>query len=146
MAVEIFSKKEFEAALPAGFWVYSGFIDGEHTYSIEITADIFITIRSSIGSSGFSAKTGEDSIRAWLVGKDGKPLGSKVSKWTTRTKGWEERLLRVLRTLWAWAKKAGYCPTCKIPKNVFVVKKAGKNKGRVFCKCGKCGNGWEWLS
>lgn len=144
MAVEIFSREQFEQALPVGYWAYSGLVNNEHTYSIQITPDIFITIRSSVDSSGYSADTGEDSIRAWLVDKDGQPLGSKISKYTTRLPGWGKRLLGVLRGLWHMAELSGYCPKCHQVRGVFKVKKSGPNKGRLFAKCEKCDT-FEWL-
>ena len=150
MSVEIFSKEEFENALPSKdgqpLWVCLGVIQKEHCYQIEITPDIFIHIRSSIGINGYSANTGEDSIRAWLVDSNSKPLGSKVSKWTTRLPGWQDRMLDVLQTLWNWAYQAGYCKECLIPMSVYKVKKKqSKYYGKVFCKCSRCGGGWKIL-
>lgn len=142
--IDIFTQKEFEAALPAGYWEYTGFVEGEHTYGIKVAEGICITIRSSVGRDGMSADTGEDSIRAWLIRCDGSPLGSKVSKYTTRLPGWEKRLLEVLRALWGMAQKAGYCDKCHQPRGVFKVKKAGPTKGKLFAKCANC-NTFEWL-
>lgn len=144
MSVEIFSRQQFEDALPEGHWSYSGLVNNEHTYLIRITDDIFITIRSSVDGSGWSADTGEDSIRAWLVDKNGSPLGSKISKYTTRLPGWDKRLLEVLRGLWHMAELSGYCSKCCQPRGVFKVKKAGPNKNRLFAKCTQCDT-FEWL-
>lgn len=143
MSVQIFSRQQFEDALPEGHWLYSGFDAGEHTYQIKITDDIFITIRSSVGQSGYSADTGEDSIRCWLVDGNGKPLGSKVSKYITRVPGWEKRLLETLRGLWEMARLSGYCPHCQTVRGVYKVKK-GKNTGKLFARCNKCDT-FEWL-
>lgn len=145
MTIETFSKKQFEEALPQGFWTYAGLDKGEHTYNIEITPDILIHIRSSVDSSGYSASTGEDSIRAWLISSGGRPLGSKVQKYITRRPGWDEKLLEMLRTLWARAKKAGYCKSCHQPNGVFKVVKEGKNKGRLFYQCSQCRDNFTWL-
>lgn len=145
MSIEHFSKEQFENALPVGHWEYTGLIQGEHTYSIKITDDIFISIRSSVDSSGYSADTGEDSIRAWLITKNGDVLGSKVSKWTNRRPGWNKRLLEVLRTLWKMAQFSGYCEKCKVPNGVYKIKKVGPNKGKIFKKCIKCGEGFEFM-
>lgn len=145
MTIEIFSRSEFEAALPKGFWQYAGLDKGEHTYNISITDDILIHIRSSVDSSGFSADTGEDSIRAWLITSGGRPLGSKVQKYITRRPGWDKKLVEMLRTLWGRAQKAGYCKSCKQPNGVFVVKKEGRNKGKLFSQCGQCRNNFTWL-
>lgn len=144
MSVEIFSRQQFEQALPEGHWSYSGLVNNEHTYLIRITDDIFITIRSSVDGSDWSADTGEDSIRAWLVDKNGSPLGSKVSKWTNREPGWDKRLLKVLRTLWGWAEWAGYCPDCKIPMCIYKSKQP-KSKNKVFKKCCNCQQHFQWL-
>ena len=144
MSIEIFSKRQFENVLPVGYWTYSGLIDNEHCYSIQITEDIFIYIRSSVDGSGYSAETGQDSIRAWLVDKDGMPLGSKVQKYITRLPGWDRRLLDTLRTLWNMARKSGYCSKCGSVKGVFKVKKNGPTKNKLFSKCDKC-NLFEWL-
>lgn len=144
--IEYFTKLEFEQALPTGYWSYSGLIDGEHTYSIEITPDIFITIRSSVKNDGQSADTGKDSIRAWLCSSDGKPLGSKTQKWVTRLPNWKARLLDMLRELWRRAKTSGYCEKCNVPKSIYKVTKQGHpKKGKLFCKCSKCGEGFKYL-
>lgn len=145
MSVEIFSKSDFEKALPEGHWAYSGLINNEHTYLIRITDDIFITIRSSVDGSGYSADTGEDSIRAWLVDKNGSPLGSKTQKYVTRVKGWEIRLIDILRKLWMLVQESGYCENCKIPLFIFK-SKTKNNRGKYFCKCSKCGKGFRWLN
>jgi len=144
MAIERFSLEEFENTLPAGHWEHTGLIQGEHTYSIKITNDIFITIRSSVDSSGYSADTGEDSIRCYLIGSDGKPLGSKTQAYITRVKGWQNRLLDTLRLLWSLAQQSGYCETCKKPNYVFKSKKKD-SKGRYFSKCTECNNNFKWL-
>lgn len=113
--IDQYSKETFENALPVHnktgekLWEPAGFIQGEFCYNIVITHDIKIHIRSSIDQSGFAASTGEDSIRAWLINGNGEPLGSKVNKYTTRVPGWNNRLKEILRTLWGYAQKAGYC-------------------------------------
>jgi hypothetical protein len=154
MSIEIFTKDEFETqALPVNkvtgdrMWKHLGIIGGEHTYSIKIDNHTAIEVRSSIDKSGYSAEVGEDSIRAWLTDSNGLPLGSKVSKWTTRRAGWDERTKGVLRTLWGWRKKAGNCAECGEPKKIFKVKKEGQNKGRIFCDCksGNCKNQFKWI-
>lgn len=146
MSVQIFTLKEFEEALPKHkihgqpLAKHVGLVEGEHEFRMPIDGDVSITIRSSIGTSGISADTGKDSIRAWLTDTAGTPLGSKVSRWTTRLPGWDERLKDVLRTLWSWRLAAGNCSCCGNPKHIFKVKKAGPNKGRVFTKCSVCEN------
>ena len=152
MTVEIFDIKTFEAALPThkdtgeSLWKYVGMVQRERTYRVSINPDISIIIRSSIDGSGLSAETGKDSIRAWLVNANDHPLGSKVSKYTTRVKGWEDRLTKVLRTLWEMAQAAGYCEQCNVPNGIFIVKNGKpKNRGRMFRKCPNCGGNWSWV-
>lgn len=149
--IDYFTKEQFEESLPVHketgkiLWKYQGIDKGEHIYTIEITHDILIYVRSSVKADGFSAYTGEDSIRAYLIGFDGKPLGSKTQKWIQRTPGWEKRLTDMLRELWNRAQKTGYCPKCKVPKHIFKIKKDGPNKGKLFCICKKCNEGWKLL-
>lgn len=93
MPVEIFTQAAFEDALPKHKVTQQpmcqliGLVEGEFEYRLPIDKAVSITIRSSINSSGKSAASGQDSIRAWLVDNAGTPLGSKVSKWTTRLPG-----------------------------------------------------------
>lgn len=144
MSIEVFSKQQFEQALPHR-WECLGLVDGEYAYIMPINPDIFIMIRSSVDSSGYCAETGQDSIRAWLVNADYHPLGSKISKYTTRLPGWDNRLKDVLRQLWGMAHFAKYCADCHTPMGCFKVKKPGPNKGRIFKKCTRCGNHFEWM-
>lgn len=148
MTTEIFTREEFENALPEGYWETAGMENGEYCYLIPINEDIKIFIRSSVRFDGLAAETGKDSIRAWLVDSEGKALGSKVQKWIQRVPGWEIRLLDMLRTLWDWAHKAGYCSNCNVPKKIFKVRKEGENKGRVFATCKQCNDKeqWKWLT
>jgi len=152
MAIDKFSKQQFEDALPIHnktgkqLWEYAGFIQGEHCYNVIVAQGIKIHIRSSIDNSGYAADTGQDSIRIWLIGDNGKPLGGKLSKWVTRVNGWDTRMTEQLRTFWELARKSGYCPKCLVPRSIYKVKKAGPNIGRQFCKCNSCGNNFEWLT
>lgn len=151
--IETFTKDQFEKSLPVHketgvpLWDHLGLIQGEHTYFIKIDNSVGIEIRSSIDKTGISATLGQDSIRAWLVDSGRNPLGSKVSKYTTRRPGWQERTKEVLRTLWKWRKMAGNCEVCGEPNKIFKVKKEGPNKNRVFCKCNNCDKSkFIWLS
>lgn len=143
MSVEIFTKKQFEDALPKhktsgqALWTEKGLDKGEYTYGMKIKDGVHISIRSSVKVHGTSAETGKDSIRAHLCDVEGKPLGSKVNAYTTRVKGWEERLTGILRELWGRGMndKLKPCPSCGKMKGVFQVKKDGKNKGRLFVAC-----------
>lgn len=150
---EVFTLEEFKKALPVNkntgepLAKSLGFRDGEEVFEMVIDDYSAISIRSSIKGDGKAAATGKDSIRAWLVTREGKPLGSKVSKWTTRLPGWEGRLTEVLRTLWGWRKAAGNCSCCGEPKRIYKVKAATENKGRVFANCeNKCQGQWIWLT
>jgi DNA helicase-2/ATP-dependent DNA helicase PcrA len=111
MPVEIFSKSEFEAALPskdgAPLWEYAGLIQGEHAYHIKVTGtNKRIVVRSSVKADGKSALTGKDSIRYWV-----EYYYKKIDKWcslgkgqktryTTRETNWEGRLVEGLRDCW----------------------------------------------
>lgn len=156
--IDHFTKQQFEDALPRRKGTTqpmcrcAGLLDGEYTYIMPVCGEeskVAIEIRSSIGTGGVSADTGENSIRAWLVwfdsdAKSWKPLGSKTQKYVTRLPGWQDRLASMLRTLYGWRLKAGNCPTCGKPKGIFKVTKAGANHGRVFAKCQEH-NGFSWL-
>lgn len=161
--VEIFTRDEFEAqALPVNkttgeaLWTYIGVQGGEHAYVVKMPKhNVGIEVRSSVRTDGKSAKTGEDSIRCWLVDTiSGQPMGSKVSRWTTRLPGWGERTKEVIRQLWQMGTKITPCPTCvTAPKGTdtrlrcFKVKKEGPNKGRLFlrCPCDGC-TFFEWIN
>lgn len=156
MPVETFTKETFEASLPkdknteAALWIMEGLVDGEYVYSIHVSDYCAIKIRSSVRQNGLSGASGKDSIRMWLADPiTGRPMGSKLSRWTTRVNGWQERIIKQLRELWRMAKKINVCPTCgKDVIKVFKVKKDGPNKGRIFLKCmaePHCGY-FEWLS
>jgi len=154
MTVEIFTKEEFEKALPINkntgepMWRNARIIEGgEYCYLIDVDDEVAIMVRSSIDRSGISAESGQDSIRCWLVRKmpcgGTAPLGSKVSRWTTRIPGWQDRMTEVIRTLWSWRKKAGNC--CGEPRHILKVKVDTPNKGRIFTKCNSCGK-FTWLT
>jgi DNA helicase-2/ATP-dependent DNA helicase PcrA len=150
MTVETITKEQFEKFLDttnckSGIdWQPLGLIDGEETYIIPLDGQSSIMIRSSIKLDGQSAESGKDSIRLWLVGSDNKSLGSKVSKWTTRLPGWQERTIEVCKTLTEWRGLAGDCPDCNKPKGIFKVKRRTVNQGRIFAKCDEH-NHWTWL-
>jgi hypothetical protein len=149
MAVDVFTKEEFEKqALPvnkdtgAPLWDYLGLRDGEHAYLVKMPKNnVGIEVRSSVKANGVSAATGKDSIRCWLVDQITKePMGSKISRWTTRMPGWGERTKEVIRQLWAMGQKIIPCPSCKTTTGdnrlrCFKVKKEGPNKGKLFLKC-----------
>jgi hypothetical protein len=142
--IEQFTKKDFENFLQSNHSPFQslGLIDNEETYTLSLDNQTSITIRSSIKSDGLSADVGKDSIRVWLMNGD-KPLGSKVSKWTTRQPGWQGRLDENIKQLISWRALAGDCKECGQAKGIFKAK-TEKNKGRPFAKCQEH-NGFVWL-
>jgi len=160
MTVDIFTKQEFEDALPIHketgdpLWieVEPSFRPFEYQYYITIDDKTGIMIRSSIRvGKTTSDKTGKNSIRAWLVQKTEqgyRPLGhSKSQSYVTRVSGWQKRLTDVLRTLWGLRRTAGDCNVCKEPKSIWKCKKENENKGRMFANCKRCeGEGFEWIT
>jgi hypothetical protein len=159
MAVEIFTKSEFESKLPKHnktgevLWEHAGVYKGEHTYKLSFDHghNIKILIRSSIKTDGFSAETGKDSIRAWLIDQNSNVIGSKTQSYVTRTKGWDVRLVNMLRKLATLGNKIKPCPTCQILMGVGEGK--GPNKGKFYISCrGKDESGnfanhhFEWIA
>lgn len=144
--IETFTKTEFEAALPKSnnYPVqYAGLIQREHCYYLNINEKARIFIRSSVDHTGISAGAGEDSIRTFLVDNSGRPLGSKIIKYTTRKPGWDERLKANCRYLIRLHKAAGL-DADNNPRPILKVK-GGENKGRFFSPEGK-GVKWSWLT
>lgn len=141
MAIDQFTKETFEAALPKhketgeDLAVCLGPVSGEYAYKLTVKDGVHIMIRSSVRPNGIAADCGKDSIRAWLVNDEDKPLGSKIQSYVTRVNGWAERLDKVLRELWKRAQGIVNCPVCGKPQGVYKVKKDGPNKGRLFGKC-----------
>lgn len=134
--IEIFSKAQFESSLPNTgkfHWKYEGFIQNEHCYSVNSDSNgkTKVFIRSSVGINNFSAETGEDSIRCFLLDSKNQPLGSKISKWTTRKPGWEDRMKKIIRELIVLRGKAGD-DSAGNPIPVWKCKNEGPNKGRFF--------------
>jgi len=135
MPVEIFTKEEFQEAMPPKATCL-GLNKGELIWAIPMPhPKLRIVVRSSIHSQGQSAACGEDSIRLWLEGFDGKnwyTMGQKPDDYTNRVKGWQQRIKGKIRDV---AKIA-----CKVPKDlilqdgdkIFFVKKECPNKGRPF--------------
>lgn len=150
MSVQIFTVQEFERALPVNkntgeqMWQSSGIVAGEYSYTIPVSNECSIEIRSSVRANGYSASTGKDSIRAWLVSSDGEPAGSKVQSYVTRVRGWEDRLTDMLRKLYKIGRAVKTCQTCGTLIKVFKVKKDGPNKGKLFTKC-MCANSFKYI-
>ncbi len=159
MAVDVFTRAEFEAALPKNkltkdpLWTYSGIVDGEYTYFLPVgnpfQRTLGICIRSSVrgyGGDAVSAASGEDSIRCWLS-LGGTPYMNKIKKYVTRVKGWEGRLTELLRLLYRLGNALRPCPTCGMLRKAFMVKKEGPNKGRFFQNCvvGQSHDAFDWI-
>ncbi len=167
MPVEIFTTDQFDAALPhvqgKPLARTSSFEDGQWTYMLPVANGMAIKVYSGIGSSGVSADCGEDSIRAVIVRlSDGRVYGSKLKRWVTRQPGWRARLTDMLREMWKLALLTGPCNAsivtatygdmpygsrpCGGTIGVYLVRKPGPNKGRMFRKCDgdKC-KVFEWL-
>jgi len=156
--IDIFDQTTFEKALPVRkdgtgpAWVYGGFDKGEHTYliplgSAEKPLPAQILVRSSVDQTGWSRATGEDSIRVYVVDKQGRPLSGKANRWTTRLPGWQQRMNEIIRFMAEMAVKINTCPKCKKDlTRLNKVKKPGPNKGRWFISCRACNDHFEWLS
>jgi hypothetical protein len=146
MAVETFTRADFEAALPKHkvtgepLCKCLGVVSGEYTYLLPVSDKVGVMIRSSVKSDGVSAGVGEDSIRLWLVdpSNDNAPLSSKVTRWIARTGAWRVRVVEQARTLYGLGKRLGACPDCGKALALRKVKKEGPNKGKLFfsCDCG----------
>jgi hypothetical protein len=132
--VEIFDRDQFQAAMPPKATCL-GLMMGEYVWAIPMpNPKIRLIVRSSIHAEGHSAGTGEDSIRLWMEGFDGTKwysMGQKPDAYSTRIKGWQQRIKIKIQTV---AKIAA-----KVPGNFMVPDgdkiyfvKQGKNQGRPF--------------
>ncbi len=145
MPVDTFTKDQFDAALPQ-LPRTSAFEAGQWVWTLPVRSGMAIKVYSGIGASGVSAGCGEDSIRAVIVRTgDGRVYGSKLKRWVTRQPGWRARMTDMLRAMWKLALLTGPC-NCGGCVGVYVARKAGPNKGRMFRKCdgAKC-RVFEWL-
>ena len=158
MSIEIFSREQFETALARinPDFILQGVVLGEYQYLLPIDDVVGITVRSTVNKYGYSAETGQDSIRIWLServvddfvesGYDWVPLSgckNAVGRWVTRVPGWQMRLVLVINTLTMWRSLAGDC--CGTPKLILQAKTVA-NSGRVFTKCRVCNKGFQWLT
>ena len=151
MSVETFNRAQFEAALPKDkatglpLWRHMGFVKGEHVYALDVAPRIHILIRSSIGDTGVSAPSGEDSIRLWLaeIGSE-RPLMGKITRWVTRVPGWQGRLVEQARTLYKLGRKLKQHPCGAVP--VIRRTKQKRDDGKTyFTKCVECDKFIEWI-
>jgi len=171
MPIDHFTREQFEAALPQGVSIHGtlvfseGVVDGEYCYRIPVVSfrtnvGLYIAIRSSVKADGHSADTGEDSIRLYLMCPTG-PVASKLTKYVTRVKGWEQRMTVQLRTLYKIGLSLKPCLSCGALRHAFIAGKGKdakakpENKGRLFQRCvtedgmvkGKrgCRDSFEWI-
>ena len=145
-SIDHFDKEYFESILPkhkvtkkrlwtcreqAGQFFYFvdwGSVDGKGN-------SVGITVASSINSyTGLSGEKGEDSIRLWLSRADGKPLGSKLTKWITRTDNWEQRMYSQFSNFRSIRKQASDCPECGSARIMLRIKN-GRDTGKLKAKC-----------
>ncbi len=155
MPVDIFNRTQFEAALPVHketkmpLWTSMGMFNGEYTYLLPVSEFASIMIRSSIDYTEWSATSGEDSIRLWLVDpKTYEPVGSKLSTYITRVNGWQVRMTAQLRTLYQLGKRIRPCGCGKGIVKILKTRQ-GVNQGRFFAACSadfKCqASPFQWL-
>lgn len=152
MAVDKFSKAQFEAALPEP-WTTIGVVKGEWTYLCGIDDKTAVLIRSSVSQYGWSAASSDDSIRLVLCQyvKDDfgqpehewVPISTKIDTWTTRVAGWQKRMNAKINILKEWRVRAG--DHCGMPKHIYRAH-TPENDGRIFAKCKICGGGFLWLT
>lgn len=136
MPTERFTKQQFEEALKVALnWNdvrRLGLKDGEETYLCDFgSPHCFLEVRSSVDSSGIARDCGDDSIRAWMVDDDGKPLGGKVQTYVKRTTNWRTNLSKMLLQMARLARWVQPCPKCQNMMRL-AVRKADKE---VFCFC-----------
>jgi len=158
MTTEAFTRQDFENSLKStmldltgnGDFEHRGVIAGEYRYHLLVTSNvkcgkIIIEVASSIGYSDVADPAGQNSIRLWLSDGGGMPLGSKISRWVTRMSGWEKRMDDQIKRLFSMGKSLKFCDSCNSLQHVFIVKKDGANKGRLFKHC-KCAGDFHWLA
>ena len=147
MAVERFSRADFEDALPRdkkgkNLWERRETIGHEYTYAVPIingtvkSGELEIRVHSSVSEwTGYADSLGENSIRLYLYSpKYKKSLGKTESRWITRVSGWDKRMIDQLRVLYARGLKSSRCKKCGELQGAFTAKTA-KNKGRQFRVC-----------
>lgn len=78
---------------------------------------------------------------AWVA------VGKNVNRWLTRRPGWADRMLPLLREMYAvGVKEIDRCPICQNWRVFRKVKKDGPNKGRIFTTCWVCDTGFKWVT
>lgn len=155
MSTVIFTLEEFTQVLSGilnkyGLSHSNGKIVGkEYRFTVEVTKfvgrSVCIMVNSSVGRDGKAAPSNDNSIRGWIVDERGNPLGNKTQRWITRQVGWEQRLENMMDKLVRMARSLHYCSVCNSIECVYVVKKDGVNKGRLFKTC-KCSDSFRWIN
>ena len=148
MATEEFTRNEFEKALTEmsktgkQLWEYVGVIKGEHVYRIPVMRSkslsevgtptgLFVMINSSVSSwTNVADGSGENSIRIWVVDSDGNPMFKKEDAWTTRVRGWQNRMREKIHEQYRKALSCKRCPKC----GGWMVVRDGKNGEFLGCQ------------
>ena len=138
MPIEKFTVADFDNALPKGkngerLFTHIGISYDEHCWVHKRQiVPIRLCVRSSIGYSGVSAGLGQNSIRLWIeqeVAPDTwKGVGKSCDAYTTREKGWEDRLKEKIKILSARI----YSIKFKIPEGGRVAFKKADGRPIVF--------------
>ena len=88
----------------------------QHNYAFLIDIGVpaaKIMVYSSVAGNGISRDDGEDSIRAWIVGADGKtPIGGKTQSHVKRKANWAIHLDGMLAKIYNLARWLQPCPKC----------------------------------
>lgn len=142
MATERFNLDEFKDAVPDAEEL--GMNMGEYCFRQKLAENRYAYIRSSIGFDGIAKDSGDDSIRLILVDEQNQAAGSRVDAYTTRIKGWQERLSAKIQFLADMVTAAGTCSVCGQPKKLFKTQKPGTNFGKWFSKCDEH-NEFAWI-
>ena len=112
--IDTFTQEQFETALTkilstkgnGPSLIALGLVQGEHCYAVPVAnTNKRLMIRSSVKSDGLSADTGKDSIRLYVqyhYKSTWRPL-AKLDAYTTRVPGWQARMGKKLRELYALA-------------------------------------------
>lgn len=147
--IDLFNSTTFEAVLNRiGNITFQKTILGKEFVYILSVADyeyVNIYVASSINAvTDESYDVGENSIRCYIMSPDTKtPFGSKLSSYTTRVSGWENRMTKIIKDYIDLIQKTYKCEACKDYTKIFKSKTAA-NKNRMFLKC-NCGKQFIWV-
>jgi ssDNA-binding Zn-finger/Zn-ribbon topoisomerase 1 len=140
MAIERFTKKQFEEALAGITWLETtpkGMINGQEVYLLENPKlHVGFMLYSSIDHTGKARDNAEDSIRCCLaeVKEDGSVelIPGKVQSYVTRRTNWRTNLEKMLKQLANLAKWIQPCPVCK--KRLRLKIKRENQEVYLFCQ------------